>query len=179
LFWQNLEFTTFEAFTLKFFKQLQAQGHATSKLATLFLKAFTPMNLYLFCPQTSLQPPSILYGLVYGSTLIVLAKLGVYYFRSVHPQAFQTTPSSRACYIQATTRVDLSSIPLPKPPDTTLGGPNGTCFLHLPFHPQDAPRREIQRQFANICLPAFQEQAFDINWLIIAYSRALSISDNV
>jgi hypothetical protein len=117
LFWQNSEFTTFEAFTLKFFKWLQARGHATSKLATLFLKAAT--------------------------------------------------------------RVDLSSIPLPKPPDTTLGGPDGTCFLHLPFHPQDAPRREIQQLFADICLPAFEAQAFHINRLIIAYSRTPSISDNV
>jgi hypothetical protein len=117
LFWQNLEFTTFEAFTLKFFKQLQAREHATSKLATLFLKAAT--------------------------------------------------------------WVDLSSIPLPKPPDTTLGGPDGTCFLHLPFHPQDAPRREIQQLFADICLPAFEAQAFNIDRLIIAYRRAPSISKKI
>jgi hypothetical protein len=34
---------------------------------------------------------------LWHSTLIFLAKLGVYYFRSVHPQVFQTAPSSRTC----------------------------------------------------------------------------------
>jgi hypothetical protein len=76
--------------------------------------------------------------------------------------------------------VDVSSIPVPKPPNNTLGGPDGTCFLHLHFHPQDIlPRRDIQQLFSAICIPTFQEIGFDVHRMIVAYSRAPNISDNV
>jgi hypothetical protein len=87
--------------------------------------------------------------------------------------------TSKLATLKAATGVDPSLLLLPKPPATTLGGPRGTCFLGLPCHPQDAPWRRIQQLFANICLPAFQVQAFDIDRLIIAYSRAWNISDIV
>jgi hypothetical protein len=111
-----LEQNTFKTFTLKFFQRLQAQGHSTSKLAQLLLKAATP--------------------------------------------------------------VDVSSIPVPKPPNNTVGSPDGTCFLHLRFHAQDIPRQDIQQRFSAICIPTFQEVGFDVHRMIVAYSRAPNISDN-
>jgi hypothetical protein len=146
-----------------------------------------PMRLYLFRPPTSVQPPSILYGLVYGTLHPSFWQDWEFTtFEAFTPKSFKrlqargrATSKLATLFLKANTLVDLSSIPLLKPPDTTLGGPVGTCFLHLPFRPQDVPRLEIQQLFANICLPAFEAQSFHINWLIIAYSRALSISDNL
>ncbi len=145
------------------------------------------MNLYLFCPPTSAQPPSILYGPIHGtlhrlfwhnSEFTTFEAFTLKFFNGLQARGYATSKLA-TLFLKAATRVDLSSIPLPKPPDTTLGGPNGTCFLHLPFHPQDAPRRETQQLFADICLPAFEAQAFHMDRLIIMYSRAPNISDNV
>jgi hypothetical protein len=146
-----------------------------------------PMNLYLFRPPTSAQPPSILYGLIYGtlhrlfwqnSEFTTFEAFTLKFFKRLQARGHATSKLAKL-FLKAATRVDLSSIPLPKPPNNTLGGPDGTCFLHLPFHPQDVTRREIQQLFADICLPSFAEQAFDIDRLVIAYSRAPNISDNV
>jgi hypothetical protein len=70
-------------------------------------------------------------------------------------------------------RVDLDGA------DPPCSQPDGTCFLHLRFHPQDIPRRDIQQLFSAISFPTFQEVGFDVHRMIVACSRAPNISNNV
>jgi hypothetical protein len=107
-----------------------------------------PMNLYLFRPPVSAQPPSILYGLIYGtlhrlfwqnSEKNTFLTFTLKCFQRLQARGHSTSELAQL-FLKAATRVDVSSILVPKPPNNTLGGPNGTCFLHLRFHPLCHPR---------------------------------------
>ena len=159
-------------------------NHDGSLTTSTFQK---PMNLYLFRPPASAQPPSILYGLIYGtlhrlfwqnSEQDTFEGFALKFFQRLQARGHSTSKLAQL-FLKAATRVDTSSIPVPKPPNISLGGPDGTCFLHLRFHPQDVPRRMIQTLFSDHCLPVFRELGFDLHRMIVAYSRAPNISDNV
>jgi hypothetical protein len=90
-----------------------------------------PMNLYLFRPPASVQPPSILYGLIYGtlhrlfwqnSEKDTFETLSLKFFQQLQARGHSTSKLAQL-FLKAATRVDVSSIPVPKPPNNTLGGP--------------------------------------------------------
>jgi hypothetical protein len=98
-----------------------------------------PMNLYLYRPPSSAQPSSILYGLIYGT-------LHRYYWHNTERSMFEqfawkffgrlqqrghAVNKLATLFLRAARQVDVSSIPLPKPANDLLGGPDGVCFLHL------------------------------------------------
>jgi hypothetical protein len=148
-----------------------------------------PMNLYLYRPPSSAQPPSILYGLIYGS-------LHRYFWQNSNKRDFErfatllfhrlqarghASSNLSKLFLKAAHRVDRSSIPAAKTRTNEVSLPDGSCFLHVPFHPQDTTRRELQSLFTTSCKAAFHndDDNFDMSRLIIAYSRAPNISDLV
>jgi hypothetical protein len=148
-----------------------------------------PMNLYLYRPPSSAQPPSILYGLIYGtlhryfwqnSYQHDFERFATYLFQNLEARGHASSNLAKL-FLKAAHRVDRSSIPEAKPLTNDVSLPDGTCFLHVPYHPQDATRRELQSLFTTSCKDAFQDadDNFDMSRLIIAYSRAPNISDLV
>jgi hypothetical protein len=100
------------------------------------------MNLpvYIYRPPTSAQPVSILYSLIYGT-------LRRYYWHNTERSIFEQFPwkffhhsYNKELFLRAAKQVNASSIPLPQLTSNVLvGGPDGTCFVHLQYHVQDTP----------------------------------------
>jgi hypothetical protein len=80
-------------------------------------------------------------------------------------------------FLRAAKQVDASSIPLTKPTLDELGGPAGTCFLHLQYHVQDTPRRTLQQLFDDTCMEAFTKAGVPVSRMIAAYKRSSHIAD--
>jgi hypothetical protein len=148
-----------------------------------------PMNLYLYRPPSSAQPPSILFGLIYGtlhrfywqnSNRQDFDKYATLFFHRLQARGHSTSNLARL-FMKAATKVDASSIPLAKLPNLAAEPMDGTCFLHIPFHPQNPSRAELQTLFQQTCREAFtdEEDNFCISRMIIAFSRAPNISDLV
>jgi hypothetical protein len=79
-------------------------------------------------------------------------------------------------FLRAAAQVDTSSILLPKPATNQLGGPDGTCFLHLQYHLQDTPRRTFQQLFTDTCAEAFKQEGVPVSHMTIAYKRSSNIA---
>jgi hypothetical protein len=148
-----------------------------------------PMNLYLYRPPSSAQPPSILFGLIYGtlhrfywqnSNRRDFDKYATLFFQRLQARGHSTSNLSRL-FLKAATKVDKSSIPAAKPPNTAATPMNDTCFLHIPFHPQNPARADLQNLFQKTCRDAFNDEDdnFCISRMVIAFSRAPNISDLV
>ena len=62
-------------------------------------------------------------------------------------------------------------------------------FLHLPFHPQDISRKEIQKIYSDTCesphasfhrvYNSANEASMNINGIVVAYSRAKNLRDEL
>jgi hypothetical protein len=147
-----------------------------------------PMNLYLYRPPSSAQPPSILYGLIFGTLHRYFwqnsDRSDMEHFTNLFFERLQrrghTAASLAPLFQKAASRVDTSSMPVPR-----LGplGPQynqaETFFLHLPFHPQDPSRMDIQQIFDETLRSALEDAPIGTNRMTIAYSRAPNIGDTV
>ncbi len=144
-----------------------------------------PMNLYLYRPPTSAQPSSILYGLIYGTLhryfwhnteRSMFEQFAWKFFQRLQQRGHAVSKLAQL-FLRAAKQVDTSSIPLPKPTSDELGGPAGTCFLHLQYHVQDTPRRTLQQLFDDTCVEAFTEAGVPVSRMIVAYKRSSNIAD--
>ena len=147
-----------------------------------------PMNLYLYRPPCSAQPPSVLYGLIFGTLhryfwhnslredFQKFTKLFFDRLQAREHRASQLAP----LFIKAATAVDDSKPPTPKiGPAEFSDNPRNRFFLHLPFHPQDPTRQLIQNVFRDNLAPALAQHDIGIKQMTIAYSRSPNISDLV
>ena len=146
------------------------------------------MNLYLYRPPCSAQPPSILYGLIFGT-------LHRYFWHNSKRSDFQHFTKlffERLCnrghvaahlaplFIKAAAAVDTSQPPQPKiGPHEVSENPRNRFFLHLPYHPLDPERRVLQQIFRDTLSPALAEDSIGLETMTIAYSRSPNISDLV
>jgi hypothetical protein len=148
-----------------------------------------PMNLYLYRPPSSAQPPSILYGLIYGTlhryywqnnNRCDFDHFSTLFFRRLEARGHSTSNLARL-FTKAAKKVELSTIPQAKALTSQCDLPRDTCFLHLPFHPQDSSRQSLQSLFQTHCRAALDddEDTLNIQRMIIAYKRSPNISDLV
>jgi hypothetical protein len=136
-----------------------------------------PIILYLYGPPTSAQPFSILYGLTYSTfhryywhnTECSMFKRFVWKFFQRLQQRGHDVNKLAQLFLRAARQGDTYSIPLPKPATNQLGGPDGTCFLHLQYHLQDTPCRTLQQLFTDTCAEALDKEGVPVSRMIIAY----------
>jgi hypothetical protein len=147
-----------------------------------------PMNLYLYRPPSLAQPPSILYGLIFRTLHRYFwqnsDRSDMEHFTNLFFKRLQRRSHTAATLVplfqKAAARVDTSSMPVPR-----LGplGPQynqaETFFLHLPFHPQDPSRTDIQQIFDETLRLALEDAPIGTNRMTIADSRAPNIGDTV
>ena len=138
-----------------------------------------PMNLYLYCPPSLAQPPSILYRLIFGTLHRYYGqnseRFDMEHFTSLFFERLQCrghlATSLAPLFQKAAAQVDTSSMPVPR-----LGplGPqyskDDTFSLHLPFHPQDPSRMDVQKIFDETLRPALEDNPIGTNQMTIAYS---------
>jgi hypothetical protein len=145
-----------------------------------------PMNLYLYRPPTSAQPSSILYDLNYGTLYryywhnterSMFEQFAWKFFRRLQQRGHDAVNKLAQLFLRAAAQVDTSTIPLPKPATDQLGGPDGTCFLHLQYHLQDTPRSTLQQLFTDTCSEAFEQKGVPVSRMTIAYKRSSNIAD--
>ena len=142
--------------------------------------------MYLYRCPFSAQPPSTLFGLIYGT-------LHRYYWQNTHLKDFgrmaelffhrlldraHTRCSLAPLFLKASKKIESSTMPNPKPGNTsTTKNNDGTLFVHLPYNPSNPPQH-LLRKCTNKLISKIQ--AFDpekIHRIIIAFSRSTNIAN--
>ena len=148
------------------------------------------MNLYPYRKPTSAQSPQVHYGFVYGSLhrflwqntyesdFLRLVKLTVErLFAREHSLDTLSTNFSKAAR-----KVITSSPAVPKlgPKDHAGNELKDAIIIHLPYHPQDPVRREVQQLFRENLLPALEDNSEGgLKRAIIAHSNLPTIGSYV
>ena len=148
------------------------------------------MNLYLYRMPTSAQPPHIHYGLIYGS-------LHRYYWQNTNKKDFlklvnllakrlfargHSFDTLQKHFNKAADQLLLSKPAIPKlgPKNNNDESTGDTIFIHLPYHPQDPPRKRIQQLFKEFLLPILQKYPNGgLERAVVAYSNLPTIGNYV
>jgi len=148
------------------------------------------MNLYLYRKPTSAQPPHVHYGLIYGS-------LHRFLWQNTYVSDFLRLTELTAerlfardhevddlvnNFTKAATRVMDSKQPVPQlgPKDRSGDELADAIIIHLPYHPQDPTRHEIQQLFQEHMLPALTNNPDGgMTRAVIAYSNLPTIGSYV
>jgi hypothetical protein len=107
------------------------------------------INLYHYHPPASAQPPSILYGLIYGTMHRLYwqntrSKWFTHFLNLFYPRLQargHTDADLQSLFAKAAKRVERSEIPEPKTAQDNANALRDAVFLHAPFHPQNPPRK--------------------------------------
>ena len=162
-----------------------------------------PMNLFLYIPANSAHPPGQLQSLIYGLMKTYLHQnskwsdftetLNLLYRRlrarghsseNLNPlfmEAAAKLSSKRKGAMRGTKKT--ASMKSMNQKD------NEKIFFHIPFHPKDISRREIQRIYTNTCEKAAQsfkriynserQATMSIPGITVAYSRLKNLRDRL
>ena len=120
-----------------------------------------PMNLFLYIPANSAHPPGQLQSLVYGL-------MKTYLHQNSHWSDFTNTlnllyrrlrarghssSTLNPLFMNAAAKLSGKSkkIKNERVSTTKVKKDNKKVFFHIPFHPKDISRREIQRIYTNTC----------------------------
>ena len=145
-----------------------------------------PVNMYLYRCPSSAQPPSTLFGLIYST-------LHRYYWHNTHLEDFakytelffnrlldraHTRCSLTPLFVKAAKKIASSKMPNPKPGFKKLTKDNdGIIFVHLPYHPQLPPRRDLKQHTDELLSQIRAVDNNKIHRIIIAFSRSTNLGD--
>ena len=144
------------------------------------------VNMYLYRCPFSAQPPSTLFGLIYGtihryywqnSNLNDFGRHVELFFNRLLDRA-HTRNSLIPLFMKASEKLVNSRMPNPKPENRLLPKSNdGLLFVHLPYDPRNPPQR-LLKQCTNRLLSRIQSFDKDIiRRIIIAFSRSPNLAD--
>lgn len=161
----------------------------TLKQGSIFTKTFQKeMNLYQYLPPHSAHPPSMQRGIIYSL-------MRSYFYQNTLRSDYESTVITLYKHLLARgwnkdilkkyileSNSKLHSVP----PSTGQTQTNDTTdkpttkdrlFFHIPYHPNDIPRRRIQQLYQLHCHDAFQ--TIGINSLTVAYSRHRNLREQL
>ena len=150
------------------------------------------LNLYLYLPPTSAHPTGCIKGTIYGL-------INRYYHQNTHRRDYIYYAASlykrllqrgwggtyiKPIILQACEKMERRSGP-DDHPNTAAALGNSTVessadrlFIHLQYHPDDIPRRELQQLYDKHCAQVFQRE-IGLGRPTIAYSRPRNIGEYV
>ena len=157
------------------------------------------MNLFLYIPSHSAHPPGLSKSLVYGLMKTYLAQNTRYsdamaairklYNRLLARRYSQEklSPLFTSAAATLSTRSNRNKVTCEY--KTKSHTRTNNVFFHLPYHPQDISRREIQRIFSNTCMTPRRSlldvyntergASLDIGGMTVAYSRPKNLRDRL
>ena len=148
------------------------------------------MNLYQYLPPHSSHPPSALKGMVYSL-------MRTYFKQNTRRQDYISTVTSmfhhllargwnklslKETIIAADKKLQLQhyheATTPENQPTTTNVVERESLYFHLPYHPNDIPRRRIRQLYNHYCRDVFST-TLDIERFTVAYSRHKNLKEHL
>ena len=145
-----------------------------------------PMNLFLYLPPLSAHPPGCIKGTIYGlinryHAQNTYRKDYLYFVKMLYKHLLDRgweREYMRKLIIEATTEIESRDKAGPTSSTSARDKTSDRLFLHLQYHPDDIPRREVQELYQEHCGELFQE-LLKIDRPTIAYSRPPNLGEFV
>ena len=145
-----------------------------------------PMNLFLYLPPSSSHPPGCIKGTIYGlinryHAQNTYRKDYLYFVTMLYKHLLDRgweREHIRKLMIEAITEVESRGNKGQKSSDSAEDKTSDRLFLHLQYHPDDIPRREVQELYQEHCGKLFQ-RLLNIDRPTIAYSRPPNLGEFV
>ena len=145
-----------------------------------------PMNLFLYLPPSSSHPPGCIKGTIYGlinryHAQNTYRKDYLYFVTMLYKHLLDRgweREHIRKLMIEAITEVESRGNKGQKSSDSAEDKTSDRLFLHLQYHPDDIPRREVQELYQEHCGELFQ-RLLNIDRPTIAYSRPPNLGEFV